>query len=39
VTPKMCTRRVWISMTNKTYSRLKNTASTCKKSHAKIPAA
>jgi hypothetical protein len=37
--PKICTRRVWISMTNKTYRRLRNTVSTCTKSHAKMPAA
>jgi hypothetical protein len=36
VTPRMCTRRVWISITNKTCRRLRNTASTCKKSHARI---
>jgi hypothetical protein len=29
---------VWISITNKTYRRLRNTVSTCKKSHAKIEA-
>jgi hypothetical protein len=36
VTPGMCTHRVWISITNKTYSRLRNTVSTCRKSHARI---
>ena len=39
VTPRMCTRRVWISITNKTYRRLGKTVSTCRKSHDKIPAA
>jgi hypothetical protein len=39
VTPRMCTRRVWISITNKTYSRLRNTVSTCRKSHARSPGA
>jgi hypothetical protein len=33
----MCTRRVWISITNKTYRRFRNTVSTCKKPHARIP--
>jgi hypothetical protein len=33
------TRRVRISITNKTYRRLRNTVSTCRKSHARIPAA
>jgi hypothetical protein len=37
VMPRMCTRRVWISITNKTYSRVRNTVSTCRKSHARIP--
>ena len=37
VMPRMCTRRVWISITNKTYRRLRNTVSTCRKSHARIP--
>jgi hypothetical protein len=37
VTPRMCTRRVWISITKKTYRRFRNTVSTCKKSHARIP--
>ena len=35
--PRMCTRRVWISITNKTYRRLRNTVSACRKSHARIP--
>ena len=30
VMPRMCTRRVWISITNKTYRRLRNTVSTVK---------
>jgi hypothetical protein len=33
----MCTRRVLISMTKKTYRRLRNTVSMCKKSHDRIP--
>jgi hypothetical protein len=37
VTPRMCTRRVWISITNNTYRRLRNTVSTCRKSHDRIP--
>ncbi len=37
VTPRMCTRRVWISITKKTYRRLRNTVPACKKSHGKIP--
>jgi hypothetical protein len=37
VTPRICTRRAWISITNKTHKRLRNTVSTCRKSHAKIP--
>ncbi len=39
VTPRMCTRRVWISITKNTYRRLRNTVSACRKSHARIPAA
>src|SRR5258708_2920957 len=39
VTPKMCTRRVSISMTKKTYRRFRKIVSTCRKSHAKIPEA
>jgi hypothetical protein len=35
--PRMCTRRVWISITNKTYRRLRNTVSACRKSQARIP--
>jgi hypothetical protein len=35
----MCTRRVWISITNKTYRRFRNTVAACKKSHARIPGA
>lgn len=34
--PMMCIRRVWISITNKTYRRLRNTVSRCRKSHARI---
>jgi hypothetical protein len=37
VAPRMCTRRVWISITKKTYRRLRNTVPACKKSHDKIP--
>jgi hypothetical protein len=37
VTPRMCTRRVWISITNKTYSRLRSTVPACRKSNARIP--
>jgi hypothetical protein len=37
VTPGMCARRVPVSITNKTCRRLRNTVSTCKKSHARIP--
>ena len=37
VTPRMCTRRVSISITKKMYRRLRNTVSTCKKSHDRIP--
>ena len=39
VRPNMCTRCVWISMTNKTYKRLRKTVSTYRKSHAKMPEA
>ena len=39
VTPRMCARRVWISITKNTCMRLRNTVSTCRKSHARIPAA
>ena len=35
--PRMRTRRVWISITNERYRRLRNTVSTCKKSHDRIP--
>ena len=38
-TPRMCTRRVWISIAKNTYGRWRNTVSTCTKSHARIPAA
>jgi len=34
VTPRICTRRVATSMTNKTYRRLRKTVSTVKKSQA-----
>jgi hypothetical protein len=37
VTPMMCTHRVSISITKKTYRRLRNTVSTCEKSHDRIP--
>ena len=37
VTPRMCTRRVSISITKKMYRRLRNTVPACKKSHAGIP--
>ena len=37
VTPMMCTRRVPISITKNTCRRLRNTVSTCRKSHARIP--
>jgi hypothetical protein len=37
VTPSRCTRRVPISITKNTYRRLRNTVSTCRKSHARIP--
>src|SRR5215813_6968652 len=37
VTPRMCTARVWISITNKTYRRWSSTVSTCRKSQARIP--
>ncbi|HEY6313324.1 MAG TPA: BREX system ATP-binding domain-containing protein [Streptosporangiaceae bacterium] len=37
VTPRMCTCRVWISITKKMYRRVRNTVSTCRKPHARIP--
>jgi hypothetical protein len=37
VTPRMCTARVWISITTSTYKRRNVTVSTCRKSHAKMP--
>src|SRR5215510_9139631 len=37
VTPRMCTARVWISITNKTYRRWSSTVSTCRKSRPRIP--
>src|SRR5262245_7618790 len=37
VTPRMCTARVWIPSTNKTYRRWSSTVSTCRKSQARIP--
>jgi hypothetical protein len=37
VTPRMCTARVWISITTSTYKRRSATVSTCRKSHAKMP--
>ena len=37
VTPRMCTRRVSISITKKTYRRLRNTVSACRKSHDRTP--
>ena len=37
MTPRMCTRRVLISITKNTYRRLRNTVSTWKKSEARIP--
>ena len=39
VTPARCTCRLPSSMTNSTYSRRRNTVSTVKKSHARMPAA
>ncbi len=37
VTPRMWTRRVWISIAKNTYRRWRNTVSTCRRSHARIP--
>ena len=36
MTPRMCTRRVWISITKNTCKRLRNTVPACRKSHARI---
>ena len=36
MTPRICTRRVPISITKKTYRRLRNMVSTCRKSHDRI---
>jgi hypothetical protein len=37
VMPRMCTVRVWISITNSTYMRWSSTVSTCRKSQARMP--
>jgi hypothetical protein len=37
VTPRMCTARVRISITNSTYRRWSSTVSTCRKSQARMP--